>query len=181
MPPKKKTPAKAPPKASLNKQPPNRDKQEAGSPDPDILRAEMAAQDEREAAYTAAQADRAKNPEHIKSAKLAPGTTLPKGVTFETDVRQSMESDGTGTGTPVDPREMASEEQIGDILVACGEALVGTASHDKIKIIWRATRFALGEQKINPPEPPRDIEEAVTMLAHASVLQGTQFVSMARH
>ena len=77
---------------------------------------------------------------------------------------------------------MATEEQVGDILVACGEALVGTAGHEKkkIKIIWRATRFALGERKVNPPEPPRNIEEAITLLAHATVPQGLQFVNMAR-
>ena len=177
---KKKTTAKAPLKAAPTKLPPNPVEQEDGSPDPDILRAEIAAQDEREAAYNAAQATRAKNPENIKSAKLAPGTTLPKGVTFESEVRLSTESDGTGTGTPIDPRAMATEEQVGDILVACGEALVGTANHEKIKIIWRATRFALGERKVNPPEPPRDIEQAVTLFAHATVPQGTQFVNMAR-
>ena len=71
---KKKTAAKAPPKAAPTKLPPNPVEQEDGSPDPDILRAEIAAQDEREAAYNAAQATRAKNPENIKSAKLAPGS-----------------------------------------------------------------------------------------------------------
>ena len=174
---KKKTPAKGP----APKKAPKAGKQDdLLSPDANAVHDEMAMQAEREAAYLEAQAQRAQNPEPLLKATLPPGTALPKGVRFETDVEDYSATESSGAGPRVDPRAAATEEQIGDIVVECGEALAGAANSDKVRIIWRATRFALGECAKNSPDPLRNIEEAVTALAHATVPLGNNFVVMAR-